>query len=96
MLSGTAAAGVASFAAQATLSAAATTGPITHRSRIETDYVNLLFLAISLEKMAREEMARLSSERPNDAYIIESNRKQIDLLNILADGFAKIEACLSG
>jgi len=63
-------------------------------SRIETDYANLLPLAISLEKMARDEIARLSNERPNDPYTIESNRKQVDLLTILADGFEKIAAAL--
>jgi hypothetical protein len=44
--------------------------------------------------MALEEIARLSSERPNDPYTIESNKKQSDLLYILADGFAKIAAVL--
>jgi hypothetical protein len=63
-------------------------------SRIETDYANLLLLAISLEKMARDEIAKLSNERPNDPYTIESNKKQSDLLSILADGFAKIAAAL--
>jgi hypothetical protein len=63
-------------------------------SRIETDYANLLFLAISLEKIARDEIARLSNERPNDPYTIKSNKKQSDLLSILADGFAKLAAAL--
>jgi hypothetical protein len=63
-------------------------------SRIETDYANLLSLAMSLEKMARDEIARLSNERPNDPYTIESNKKQSDLLSILADGFAKLAAAL--
>jgi aldehyde:ferredoxin oxidoreductase len=63
-------------------------------SRIETDYANLLLLAISLEKMARDEIAKLSNERPNDPYTIESNKKQSDLLSILADGFTKIAAAL--
>jgi hypothetical protein len=63
-------------------------------SRIETDYANLLLLAISLEKMARDEIARLSNERPNDLHTIESNKKQYDLLSILADGFAKLTAAL--
>jgi hypothetical protein len=79
-----------------TLSDTATTGPITQGSpsRIETDYANLLSLAISLEKMARDEIARLSNERPNDPHTIESNKKQSDLLSILADGFAKLAAAL--
>ena len=93
MLSGSAAfAGAGSFAAQSTLSAAATTDPVTRRSRIETDYPNLLLLAISLEKMAWDEIDRLS--RANDPDTIESNKNQIDLLTILADGFAKIAAAL--
>jgi hypothetical protein len=72
---------------------AASVGPL-GLSRIETDYPNLLFLAISLEKMARDEIARLSNERPNDPYTIESNKKQSDLLSIFADVFAKIAAAL--
>jgi hypothetical protein len=63
-------------------------------SRIETDYANLLVYAISLEKLARDEIARLSSERPNDPHTIESNKKQSDLLSILADGFARLAAAL--
>jgi hypothetical protein len=63
-------------------------------SRIETDCAYLLFLAISFEKMARDEIARLSSERPNDPHTIESNKRQSDLLSILADGFAKLAAAL--
>jgi len=62
--------------------------------RIETDYVNLLALAISLENMARDEIARLSNERPNDRGTIESNEKQCELLSIIADGFAKISSAL--
>jgi hypothetical protein len=79
-----------------TLSDIATTGPITQGSpsRIETDYADLLSLAISLEKMARDEITRLSGERPNDPFTIESNKKQSDLLSILADGFAKLAAAL--
>jgi hypothetical protein len=79
-----------------TLSDTATTGPITQvsPSRIETDYADLLSLAISLEKMARDEIARLSGERPNEPFTIESNNKQSDVLSILADGFARIAAAL--
>jgi hypothetical protein len=66
----------------------------TPRLRIETDHVNLLLLALSLERLARDEIARLSGERPNDPYTVESNKKQIDLLVILADGFAKIARAL--
>ena len=63
-------------------------------SRIETDYANLLSLAMSLEKMARDEIVRLSNERPNDPYTIQSNKKLSDLLSILADGFTKLAAAL--
>jgi hypothetical protein len=44
--------------------------------------------------MAREEIGRLSGERPNDSHTIESNKKQCDLLSILVDGFAKLAAAL--
>jgi hypothetical protein len=54
----------------------------------------LLLLAISLEKMARDEIDRLSGERPNNHHRAESNKKQIDLLSILADGLAKIATAL--
>jgi hypothetical protein len=63
-------------------------------SRIETDFANLLSLAICLEKMALDEIARLSNERPNDPRTIESNKKQSELLSIFADGFAKLAAAL--
>jgi len=67
-------------------------GPPAGVSRIEADYPNLLFLAISLEKIAQDEIDRLSGA--NDPDTIESNKKQADLLAILADGFAKIAAAL--
>jgi hypothetical protein len=60
--------------------------------RIERDHTYLLWLAISLEKMARDEVDRLSGA--NDPDTIEHNKRQIDLLSILADGFAKIVAAL--
>ncbi|HEY2400081.1 MAG TPA: hypothetical protein VGI23_06975, partial [Steroidobacteraceae bacterium] len=63
-------------------------------SRIETDYANLLALASSLERMARDEIGRLSGERPNDLQTIENNKKQCDLLSILANGFSKLAAAL--
>jgi hypothetical protein len=70
--------------------------PITQGSlsRIETDYSYLLFLANSFEKLACDEIARLSGERPNDPQTIEKNRKQCDILSILADGFAGLSAAL--
>jgi hypothetical protein len=54
----------------------------------------LLLLARSLEKLALGEIERLSSERPNDPFTIKNNKKQRDLLSILANGFAKIAAAL--
>ena len=71
-------------------------GPVTQRapSRIETDYTSLIFLAISLERMARNEIERVSGERPNDPQTVENNKKQCDLLSILADGFARLSAAL--
>jgi hypothetical protein len=72
-------------------------GPVTQRapSRIEADYINLFCLAISLERMARNEIDRLSGERPNDPHTIEDNKKRCDLLSILADGFSRIAAALA-
>src|SRR5689334_16061499 len=64
------------------------------RSRLETDYSHLLLLAISLEILSRGEIAKLSSERPNDPQTMENNKKQCDLLSILADGFARLSAAL--
>jgi hypothetical protein len=60
------------------------------RSGIEDP--NLLSLARSLERMARDEIERL--EGANDPEIIEGNSGQIELLTILADGFAKITVAL--
>jgi len=73
---------------------ATATGPINSLSRIEADYAELLSFAILLEKMARDEIIRLWSVRPNDPHTIDSNKKECDLLSILADGFAKISAAL--
>jgi hypothetical protein len=68
--------------------------PLAGTSRIQSDYTNLLSLAISLEKMARDEIDRLCGERPNDPRTIENNNKQRDLLLILADGFSRLAAAL--
>ena len=70
-------------------------GSAEHRiSRIATDYPALLPLARSLEQMAREEIEILEAARPNDPERAEANRRQRDLLTILADGFARIAAAL--
>jgi hypothetical protein len=63
-------------------------------SRIETDCAYLLALAISHEKLARDEIGRLSGQHPNDPHTIENNKKQRDVLSILADGFARLAAAL--
>jgi hypothetical protein len=63
-------------------------------SRIQSDYSNLLSVARSLEKLARDEIERLSGERPNDPKAIEDNHRQRDLLSILADGFSRLAAAL--
>jgi hypothetical protein len=62
--------------------------------RIERDQTYLLCQAISLERMARDAMARLSDAGANDPDTIEQNQKQIDLLSFLAAGFAQIVATL--
>lgn len=79
-----------------TLSATGTVDqPIAQRviARLETDHVNLLMLARSLEKLARDEISRLRGA--NDPEHIRRNETQIELLSILADGFAKIAAALA-
>jgi hypothetical protein len=101
VLSAEARSGIESFAspgnAQVAVEPATLSAPATTQSshfRIETDYPNLLLLAVSLEKLARDEIDRLSEQLPNDPHTIESNKKQCDLLSILADGFAKISEAL--
>jgi hypothetical protein len=44
--------------------------------------------------MARDEIERLEGELPNDRERAESNRRQLDLLTVLFDGFARIAAAL--
>jgi hypothetical protein len=55
----------------------------------------LLLLARSLEKLARDEIERLSGARPNDPRAIQENQRQRDLLSILADGFCRFAAALT-
>jgi hypothetical protein len=70
-------------------------GSAEHRiSRIATDYPALLSLARVYERMARDGIDKLDSERPNDPERAEANSRQRDLLTILADGFARIAAAL--
>lgn len=61
----------------------------------QKNHASLAQLAISLEKLAREEIDRIDSERPNEPTIIEENNRRRELLTILADGFAKIAAALN-
>jgi hypothetical protein len=55
---------------------------------------DLCSFARSLERMARSEIERIDGERPNDPEQADSNRRQRELLTILADGFARIAAAL--
>jgi hypothetical protein len=63
--------------------------------RIEKDCAQLLSLTTSLEQMARNEIEKIDSERPNDPETLESNRRQRELLQIFADGFSQIVVALS-
>src|SRR5216684_4269081 len=63
--------------------------------RIEQDHAQLLPLARSLAEMARSEIGKLESERPNDPAAIERNDKQREILLIFADGFERIAAGLA-
>src|SRR5713226_1652213 len=49
----------------------------------------------SLAEMARSEIGKLESERPNDPAAIERNDKQREILLIFADGFERIAAGLA-
>jgi hypothetical protein len=88
-LGATALGGAGSFGAEATAHSQPPARPqpvvLAALSRIETDYANLLLLARSLEKLARDEIERLSGVRPNDPRAIQENQRQRDLLSILAD-----------
>ena len=64
-------------------------------SRIDQDHVQLLSLAQSLSALAREEIARLDAELPNDPSTIAKHKKQRDLMEIFADGFEQIAKALA-
>lgn len=66
----------------------------TSNFRIKTDHRELLLLASSLSELARREIEKIDSERPNDPVTIESNKKQRELLTIFADGFERIASAL--
>jgi hypothetical protein len=67
-------------------------------SSIKNSHNELLALAVSLEHLAREGIKKLQldNDSRNDPTTIEHNNKQIELLTILADGFAQIAAALNG
>jgi len=63
--------------------------------RILKDRQDLLRLALSLASLAREQIATLSRQRPNDPATIEGNKKLLELLEIFADGFEQIATALA-
>lgn len=63
--------------------------------RIRQDQPQLLLLALSLSQMALDEIEKLDAERPNDPDRIASFERQRELLQIFADGFARIARALS-
>jgi hypothetical protein len=63
--------------------------------RIKQDHANLLLLALSLSQMALDEIEKLDAERPNDPDKIASYEKQRELLQLFANGFARIARALS-
>lgn len=63
--------------------------------RISHDSHDLLKLALSLASLAREQIAVLSQQRANDLATIESNKKQLELLELFADGFEQIANALA-
>lgn len=64
-------------------------------SRVEKDRVHLLSLSQSLGALAREEIARLGAELPNDPDTIARHKKQRELMEIFADGFEQIAEALT-
>jgi hypothetical protein len=65
-------------------------------SRIASDHVQLRMLAVSLARLARSEIEKIDSERPNHPATIESNKRQRELLLLFADGFDRIAGALAG
>jgi hypothetical protein len=63
--------------------------------RIEEDLAELLLLASSLARVARTELEKLDSERPNDPVTVAENKKQRELLLLFADGFEQIAVALA-
>jgi hypothetical protein len=63
--------------------------------RIRQDRPDLLILALSLSQMALDEIEKLDAHRPNDPDRIASFERQRELLQLFADGFARIARALS-
>jgi len=65
-------------------------------SAIKDNHHNLFLLALAFEYQAREGIRKLHLDNKgrNDPTTIERNNEQIELLTILADGFAQIAAAL--
>jgi hypothetical protein len=63
--------------------------------RIRQDRSDLLILALSLSQIASDELEKLDAERPNDPDRIANFGRQRELLQLFADGFARIARALS-
>jgi hypothetical protein len=61
---------------------------------IERERSQLLLMAASLARMARNEIEGLDGERPNDPSSISRIRKQLEILEIFANGFEQIADAL--
>jgi hypothetical protein len=64
-------------------------------TRVEQDHAQLQPLALSLSALARQEIARLDAEFPNDPDRIAKNEKQRELMEIFANGFERIAESLA-
>ena len=64
-------------------------------ARLQSDHAELRSLALSLSRMASEEILKLDAERPNDFDAIAINRRQRELLEIFANGFDRIAQALA-
>jgi hypothetical protein len=63
--------------------------------RIKEDHAELLSLARSLNQLARDEIEKLETERPNDPDIIIKYEKQRELLQVFATGFERIARAIA-
>jgi hypothetical protein len=70
-------------------------GRVTTSSRIRRDHAELLLLALSLSKMAHEEIEKLDAELPNDPDAVAKTDKQRELLRIFAEGFDRIATAIA-